>query len=450
MLLEKEKTQKVSLVSLGCDKNLVDGEGMMGLVGKEGFEITKDESESDVIIINTCGFLMDATSESIEHILRLAKYKTEGSCKALIVTGCMAQRYKEDIFKELPEVDAVVGTSQFHEISRVIKETLAGNQRAYLADKNTPTPDDFYLMRKPTESYFAYLKISEGCDKNCTYCTIPSIKGKYRSRTIESLVAEATMLAEQGIKELILVAQDSALYGTDIYEENRLHILLQELSKVEGIRWMRILYAYPEHITEETIYELANNPKVLPYLDMPIQHSNDFILKRMGRGTSNADLRSIIGNLRAKIPNMVIRTTVIVGFPGETEEYFNDLQQFLTDIKFDRLGVFSYSKEEGTPAAKLPNQIDEEIKQKRKNIIMDLQETISNENLQNKIGEVIETVVEKKYGENSYLGRTYMDCFEIDGHVSFDSELDLQIGDFVDVKITHSLSHDLVGQIVEQ
>ena len=447
-LTKDEKAQKVSLVSLGCDKNLVDGEGMMGLVNKEGYEITQNESESDVIIINTCGFLMDASSESIEHILRLAEYKKEGNCKALIVTGCMAQRYKEDIFRELPEVDAIVGTSQFHEISKVIKETLGGNQRAYLADKNTPTPDDFYLMRKPSNSYFAYLKISEGCDKKCTYCTIPSIKGGFRSRSIESLMAEARLLADQGIKELILVAQDSALYGTDIYNENKLHTLLQELSTIEGIKWLRVLYAYPESISDETIHEFATNPKVLPYLDMPIQHGHDEILKKMGRKTTNADLRRIIGNLRDKIPNMTLRTTVIVGFPGETPAQFTYLQEFLKEMRFDRLGVFAYSKEDDTPAARLPEQVDEAIKQKRKNIIMDLQEDISRSNLQNKIGDVIETVVEKKHGEHSYVGRTYMDCFEIDGHVSFDSQENLNIGDFVKIKITHSLSHDLVGELV--
>ena len=448
MTIEQEKKKKVSMVSLGCDKNLVDGEVMMGLVDREGFEITTDESESDVIIINTCGFLMDATNESIEHILRIADYKKEGKCKALIVTGCMAQRYKEEIFKELPEVDAVVGTTRFHEISKVIKETLAGNQLAYLADRNTPTPEDFYLLRKPTNSYFAYLKIAEGCDKKCTYCTIPSIKGNFRSRTMESLIEEATILANGGAKELILVAQDSALYGTDIYGENRLHLLLTELSKIEGIKWLRILYAYPESLTEETIEVMANNPKVLPYLDMPIQHGQDQILKLMGRGTTTADLKRIIGNLRTKVPNITLRTTVIVGFPGETEAHFEELKTFLEEMKFDRLGVFAYSREENTPADRLPNHLDEEVKQKRKNIIMDLQEDISRANLQNRIGETLETVIEKKYGENSYLGRTYMDCFEIDGNVSFDSEENLEVGDFVKIKITHSMSHDLIGERV--
>ncbi|MCL1936721.1 MAG: 30S ribosomal protein S12 methylthiotransferase RimO [Defluviitaleaceae bacterium] len=441
------KNPKIAFISLGCDKNLVDSEVMLGLINKEGYEISSEEN-SDIIIINTCGFIMDATNEGIQTILRLAEYKKIGSCKALIVTGCMAQRYEQEIFKELPEVDAVIGTTQFQKLPKVLKEVMAGKQVSYLASINTPLPEDLFLLRKPTNKHFAYLKISEGCDKNCTYCTIPSIRGSYRSRTIESLLKEATLLANAGVKELILVAQDSALYGTDLYNENMLHILLQELSKIDGIKWLRILYAYPEHITEETIAEISNNPKVLPYLDMPIQHSHDYILKRMGRRMSGSRLREIIANLRAKIPNITIRTTLIVGFPGEEEIHFLNLVEFIKDIKFDRLGVFAYSKEENTPAAKLNNQVEDYVKQFRKSFIMKTQEKISKEKLQSKVGETMEAVVEKKWGEKSYIARTYMDCYEIDGYVNFDSNIPLNIGDFVNVKITHSLDHDLSGEII--
>ena len=443
-----EENPKISFVSLGCDKNLVDSEVMLGLIDKEGYEITSEE-EADAIVINTCGFIMDATSEGIETVLRLSEMKKQGKAKALIVTGCMAQRYQKEIFKELPEVDAVVGTTQFQKLPQVLKEVMAGNQVAYLANRNTPMPEELFMLRKPTNTHFAYLKISEGCDQNCTYCTIPSIRGTHRSRSIESLVEEATMLANKGARELIIVAQDSTHYGTDMYGYNALHELLAELSKIEGVRWLRILYAYPEHITDETIEEMANNPKVLPYLDMPIQHSHDAILKTMGRNMTNQRLRAIIGNLREKIPHISIRTTLIVGFPGEDEIHFLNLIEFIKEMRFDRLGVFTYSKEEGTPAGEMENQVDEEIKQFRKSVVMEVQEEVSKEKLQERIGDVMTAIVEKHYGTNSYLARTYMDCYEIDGHVNFDYDGELNIGDFVHVKITHSLDHDLAGQVVQ-
>lgn len=438
---------KIYFVSLGCDKNLVDSEIMLGLINKEGYELSH-EQEADVIIINTCGFIMDATNEGISTILRLSSYKQNGNCKALVVTGCMAQRYKSEIFKELPEVDAVVGTTQLSKIPQVLKEVLSGKQVEYLADKNTPMPEELFLLRKPTNKHFAYLKISEGCDKNCTYCTIPSIRGNYRSRTIESLMQEAQLLATQGVKELILVAQDSALYGTDIYNQNSLHILLNKLSKIDNIKWIRILYAYPEHITQETINEIAVNPKVLPYLDMPIQHSHSQILKKMGRKMTGERLKEIITNLRAQIPNLTLRTTLIAGFPGEEEVHFLNLVEFIKEMAFDRLGIFTYSKEEGTPAAILPNQVDDETKQYRKNLLMEVQEEVSKKNLQNKVGTTMEAVVEKKFGQDSYLARTYMDCYEIDGYVNFNSPKHINIGDFVNIKITHSLDHDLAGEII--
>jgi len=392
---------------------------------------------------------MDATGESIDHILRLASYKNSGNCKALIVTGCMAQRYKEDIFRELPEVDAVVGTTGFHHIHTIIQDVFSGrHQVACLSDKNTPTPEDLFLLRKlKGPGHFAYLKIAEGCDKCCTYCTIPSIRGRYRSRTLESLLAEAAILADKGVKEIILVAQDTALYGIDIYGESRLHTLLQELSKIENIKWIRILYAYPEHISPLTIKEIAHNPKVVPYLDMPIQHNSDHILKKMGRNMTRAKLQAIISNLRHHIPNLILRTTVIVGFPGETVEDFNLLLAFLQDMAFDRLGVFAYSPEEGTPAASFNNQIPHHIKEERKTRVMALQEAISKEKLRNKVGQTLEVLVEKEEGHNSYLGRTYMDCHEIDGYVSFSGH-NINIGDMLKLKITHSLDHDLVGQLL--
>lgn len=438
---------KIAFVSLGCDKNLVDSEVMLGLMDKEGYQLV-DEDQADTVVINTCGFIMDATNEGIQHILRLSDDKKEGRIQSLIVTGCMAQRYQKEIFKELPEVDAVIGTTQFQNLPKVLKEVKAGNQIAYLADRNTPMPEELFMLRKPTNQHFAYLKISEGCDQNCTYCTIPSIRGTHRSRTKESLVEEATLLAQKGARELIIVAQDSTHYGTDLYGYNALHELLAELSKVEGVRWLRILYAYPEHITDETITEMATNPKVLPYLDIPIQHSHDAILKTMGRRMTNARLREIITKLRERVPNMAIRTTVIVGFPGEEEIHFMNLLTFIEEMRFDRLGVFSYSQEENTPAAKLPNQVDEDIKQFRKSLVMETQEKVSKQILQDQVGQTLEALVEKKYGTNSYLARTYMDCYDIDGHVNFDYEGELKVGDFVNVKITHSLDHDLAGQVL--
>ena len=441
------ETNTIAFVSLGCDKNLVDSEIMLGLIDREGYQIV-DEAQADTVIINTCGFIMDATDEGIQHILRLSDDKKDGKLKHLIVTGCMAQRYQQEIFKELPEVDAVIGTTQFHNLPKVLKEVSAGQQIAYLADRNTPMPEELFMLRKPTNTHFAYLKISEGCDQNCTYCTIPSIRGVHRSRTKESLIQEATILAQNGAREIIIVAQDSTHYGTDLYGYNALHELLAELSKIEAVRWLRILYAYPEHITDATITEMATNPKVLPYLDLPIQHSHDAILKTMGRRMTNARLREIIADLRAKVPGIALRTTVIVGFPGEEDKHFDNLLTFIEEMRFDRLGVFSYSQEEDTPAAKLPNQVDEELKQYRKHLVMQTQEKVSQEILQERVGQTMEAIVEKKYGTNSYLARTYMDCYDIDGHVDFNYDGELNVGDFVNIKITHSLEHDLSGEVV--
>ena len=443
---------KIFLLSLGCDKNLVDGQAMLGLAESEGYTISAEE-EAQVIIINTCGFIMDATEESIEHILRLAEYKKTGSCKALIVAGCMAQRYQKEIFRELPEVDAILGVNRLDKLPEVIKKALAKEQTVCFSSfsSDETNPEELYLLRK-TETHFAYLKIAEGCDKNCTYCTIPQIKGRYRSRSLNSLLEEAKILANKGAKELILVAQDTGLYGVDLYGENRLHILLRELGKIENIKWLRLLYTYPEHITQETLREMATNPKVLPYLDLPVQHSHDYILKKMGRGLSSARLEKIIRNLRQTVPGLVLRTTIMVGFPGEKEEHFEHLQNFLKKIAFDRVGVFAYSREENTGAAYMPNQVPEETKQYRKNLIMALQEKISEKILGKKIGQTLETLIDtktKKGTVTEYQGRTYMDCYETDGFVSFESSEDLNTGDFVKVKITHSGQYDLFGELCE-
>lgn len=445
--------KKISFVSLGCDKNLVDSEIMLGIIDKEGYTLTTNEEEADIIVINTCGFIMDATEEGIENILKLASYKNDGNCKGLIVTGCMAQRYKKEIFKELPEVDAVVGTADFPLIAEVIKEVLDGKQVTQISNIDSLLNENLSLKRKlSTPSHFAYLKISEGCDKRCTYCTIPSLRGKYRSRTLESLISEATYLSEQGVKELILVAQDTALYGIDLYEESKLHILLNKLSKIEGIKWIRILYCYPEHITKETIHELSTNEKICKYIDMPIQHSDNEILKKMGRNTNTEKLESVIYNLRKNVPDIVIRTTLIVGFPGETIENFNNLVEFIKKVKFDKLGVFAYSREENTPAFNFSNQIEADEKERRKNYIMEIQQNISANKLGLHIGKTLKTIIEGKVPnqEGSYFGRTYIDCYEIDGLIYFNSKQELKIGDFVDIHITHSSDYDLIGELVNE
>ena len=370
---------KIAFVSLGCDKNLMDSEIMLGLIEEEGYIITPDESDADIIIVNSCGFIMDANEEAIDNILRIADYKINGKLYGIIVTGCMAQRYKEEIFKSLPEVDAVVGTGDFEKIGEVIKALTEGKKQVKLiTDSNNKLREENSLKRKiSTAGGFAYLKIAEGCDNLCTYCTIPSLRGKYRSRTMESLLSEARMLSENGVKEIIIIAQDTSMYGTDIYGKKALPNLLRKISEIDGIEWIRILYCYPENITDELIDEIYKNDKICQYLDMPIQHSDDKILKRMGRKSTREGLLSVIGKIREKMPDFCVRTTLIVGFPGETEENFNNLVNFVKEAEFDRLGVFTYSREENTPAYKMRDQIDEDVKKQRKDYIMELQKSIS-------------------------------------------------------------------------
>lgn len=445
---------KIAFVSLGCDKNLMDSEVMLGLIEEEGYIVTPDESDADIVIVNSCGFILDANQEAIDNILRIADYKTDGNLKGIIVTGCMAQRYKNEIFESLPEVDAVVGTGDFEQIGEVIKELTEGKKQVSLiTDKNHKINEDNVLKRKiSTAGGFAYMKIAEGCDNFCTYCTIPSLRGKYRSRTMDSLIKEAQMLADNDVREIILIAQDTSLYGKDLYGKLMLPELLRKISEIDGIEWIRLLYCYPENITDELIDEIALNPKVCHYMDMPIQHADDAVLKRMGRKSTRAGLIDVIGKIRAKMPDFCFRTTLIVGFPGETEEQFKNLVNFIEKVKFDRLGVFTYSREEGTPAYKMPDQIDEEIKVQRKDYIMDIQKNISAEKCDSFIGKTLKVIIEGKIeGEdNAYCGRSYRDCYEIDGFVFFESDNELIAGDFVNVEITSASDYDLIGVIDDE
>lgn len=439
---------KIFFISLGCDKNLVDSEVMLGLIEKNGYAVTYDEHEADAVVVNTCGFIADAVKESIENILGAADLKENGNLKALIVTGCLVERYKDEIFKEMPEVDAVVGTGDYEKIASIIKDTLDGAKGiSAVTDKNNNPSEASVENRILTgPGHYAYLKIAEGCVNRCTYCTIWQIRGEYRSRRIESLVREAENLAGKGVKELILAAQDTALYGIDLYGESCLDKLIGKLSEVSGIEWIRILYAYPEHITDALIEEMAKNPKCCHYIDMPIQHADDKILSLMGRRSSQDNLRLLINKLRCAMPDIAIRTTLITGFPGEGEEEFGNLLNFVTDIGFDRLGVFEYSREEGTPAATMPEQVSTKAKRKRKEIIMNKQKKISAVKLKEKTGQKLKVVVDGKI-EGAYCGRSYMDCYGIDGMVFFDAEYEILSGEFVDIKITGSSEYDLHGEL---
>ncbi len=441
----------VSFVSLGCDKNLVDSEHMLGLLNQGGFTLTGEEQKADVIVVNTCCFIEDAKKESIENILEVARYKEEGSCKALIVTGCMAQRYKQEILDEIEEVDAVVGTTSYDKIVEIANEIL---EQKGLRTQNFDLIDREMLDEMPriltTAGYFAYVKISEGCDKRCTYCIIPKLRGKYRSRKMDKIKAEVERLAQDGVSEIILVAQDTTEYGRDL-EDASLAKLLRELSTVEGIEWIRVLYCYPESITDELIEEIKNNPKVCKYLDIPIQHASNHVLKRMARRSSLEQLKERLGKLRTEVPQIALRTTLIVGFPGESEEDFNILYDFVKEMRFDRLGVFTYSQEEGTPAAQFEDQIDEKVKVKRRDAIMALQHGISKELTASKVGQVMKVLIEGKItDEDVYIGRTYQDAPDIDGEVFVEYEGELISGDFVDVRITAANDYDLIGEIVDE
>ena len=439
---------KILFISLGCDKNLVDTEVMLGLLASRGYEMTDDETEADIIVVNTCCFIHDAKEESIQNILEMAEYKKEGKARALIVTGCLAERYRQEILDEIPEVDEVLGTTAYDRILDAVDAALAGEHSVMLADIDAlPLPDTKRLVT--TGGHFAYLKIAEGCDKHCTYCIIPKIRGNYRSVPMERLIREAEELAAQGVKELILVAQETTLYGKDLYGEKSLHRLVRELCRISGLRWIRILYCYPEEITDELIQVMKEEKKVCHYLDLPIQHASDAVLKRMGRRTSKKELVEIIGKLRREIPDICLRTTLITGFPGETEEQHEELIEFVDEMEFDRLGVFTYSPEEGTPAEKMPDQIDEEVKEERQDELMELQQEIAFENAERMVGREVLVMIEGKVAdENAYVGRTYRDAPNVDGLIFINTDGELLSGDFARVKVTGALDYDLIGELL--
>ena len=460
---------KILCVSLGCDKNLVDTEMMLGLLNRDGHTFTDDENEADIIVINTCCFINDAKEESVNTILEMAELKKTGKCKALIVTGCMAQRYKQEILEEIPEVDGILGTSTYDEISNVLKQALGGEAHVSCFHDLNALPEVETSRIITTGGHYAFLKIAEGCDKHCTYCIIPSLRGNYRSVPMERLLKEANELADQGVRELILVAQETTLYGVDLYGKKMLPELLHKLAEIPGIYWIRIQYCYPEEITDEfieairiqycypeeitdeLIEAIKSEEKVCHYLDVPIQHASDRILKRMGRRTNQAQLREIIGKLRAAVPDIALRTTMISGFPGETQEDHEEVMRFVDEMEFERLGVFTYSAEEDTPAAAFPDQIPEEVKEERRDEIMELQQEIAFEKSESMVGRVLDVMIEGKVAdEAAYVGRTYMDAPNVDGYIFVNSGELFMSGDFVRVKVTGSNDYDLIGEVYDE
>lgn len=455
---------KLFCVSLGCDKNLVDTEKMLGLLNGLGLTFTDDETEADVILVNTCCFIGDAKEESVNTILEMARYREEGRCRALIVAGCLAQRYKQEILDEIPEVDAILGTTSYEEIAKVLEQVLEGEDNTHIACFHglEELPDAKAKRVVTTGGYYAFLKISEGCDKRCTYCIIPYLRGPYRSVPIEELVEEASQLARDGVKELILVAQETTLYGKDIYGEKSLPRLLHELGKIPGIQWIRIQYCYPEEITDELIEAIRTEEKVCHYLDIPIQHASDRILKRMGRKTNRAELTERIGSLRRAVPDIALRTTLISGFPGETESDHEELMDFVNEMEFERLGVFTYSAEEDTPAYSYPDQVPQELKEERRGELMELQQDIAFEHCENMVGQVLTVLIEGKVvDEPVYVGRTYMDAPNVDGMIFVSTDtvsrsgqagngVELMSGDFVRVKVTGAAEYDLIGEVCDE
>lgn len=437
-------------ISLGCDKNLVDTEKMLGLLGQEGFTFVEDETQADVIVVNTCCFIGDAKEESVNTILEMARMKEEGQLKALIVTGCLAQRYQEEITNEIPEVDAVLGTTSYEEVANAVRAALAGEKTHVFGNIDSPvSPVTERLVT--TGGHYAFLKIAEGCDKRCTYCIIPYLRGKYRSVPMEQLVKEAKELAAKGVKELILVAQETTLYGKDLYGEKKLPELLKKLAKVSGIEWIRLQYCYPEEITDDLIETIRTEEKICHYLDIPIQHASDKILKRMGRRTSNAQIRELIGKLRKEIPDIALRTTFISGFPGETEEDHEILMDFVYEMEFERLGVFAYSAEEDTPAYYFEDQVPEEVKEERRAQIMEMQQDIAFGKSEDMKGRVLEVMIEGKVAdENAYVGRTYMDSPNVDGLIFVNTGYNLMSGDFVRVRVTGAMDYDLIGEVEDE
>ncbi len=441
---------KILFISLGCDKNLVDTEMMLGLLGKEGYSFTDDEAEADIVVVNTCCFIGDAKEESINTLLEMAELKDSGQLKALIAAGCLAQRYREEIQQEIPQVDAVVGTAAIEEIAEAVREVLEGRGSNHYRALNEK-PAAFADRVLTTGGHYAYLKIAEGCNKRCTYCIIPKVRGDYRSIPLEELIVQAQRLAEQGVRELILVAQETTLYGTDLYGEKALPRLLKSLAGIDGIHWIRLLYCYPEEITKELIETIAEEPKICHYLDIPIQHAADGVLRRMGRRTHQEELRQQIARLRERIPDICLRTTLISGFPGETQADFEELYRFVNEAEFDRLGVFTYSQEEDTPAAEMPDQIAEEVKAFRRDELMELQQAISFEKAEAMAGKVLEAMVEGKVAdEDVYVARTYRDAPGVDGYLFIHTTASLMTGDFVRVLVTDYNEYDLIGEIYHE
>lgn len=436
---------KIAVASLGCAKNLVDTENMLGILKKEGYGFIGDAKEADIIIVNTCAFIGDAKEESINKILELADYKESGKCKLLIVTGCLAERYHNEIEKQMPEVDAIVGTGDFYKICEVIKAADMGNQVCLYGHSEEFSLEGMARITT-TASHSAYIKIAEGCDNKCTYCVIPSLRGKYRSRKIEDIVSEAEKLVDNGVKELILIAQDTGFYGSDLYGRCMLSELLQKLSET-GAHWIRLHYCYPERITDKLLDTIKANKKILPYFDIPIQHASDSVLKRMGRKTSKAQILKIINKIRKKLPDAVIRTSLIVGFPGETRADFKELCDFLSAVQLDRVGVFAYSKEENTPAARLGNQIEKRTKQRRRAKLMQIAQKISLKKNEHRIGEVLEVLCEGFDNESClYFGRSYSDSIDVDSLVYFGAKREVEVGEFLNVKILCAQEYDLIGE----
>ena len=441
---------KILFVSLGCDKNLVDSEVMLGLLRDRGHEITNDENQAEVIVVNTCSFIHDAREESIQTILEMAAMKTEGVCRLLIVAGCLAEKYREEILDELPEVDGVIGTTAYDAVCDVIDRSLAGERvQAFESVDRLPLVKTKRVIT--TGGYSSYLKIGEGCDKHCTYCIIPKLRGNYRSVPMEYVLEDARMLAASGVTELNIVAQETTTWGKDIYGEKRLHELLRALCRIEGIQWIRLLYCYPEEITDELIEVIRTEPKICHYLDMPIQHASDRILKKMGRKTNQQELRERIARLREQIPDICLRTTLISGFPGEEQEDFVTLYNFVDELEFDRLGVFAYSREEGTVAADMPEQVPEEVKEARRSELMELQQEIAFEKAQSMTGKTLVAMIEGRVdGENAYVARTYMDAPNVDGLLFIHTSRELMSGEFVRARITGAYEYDLIGELEDE
>ncbi|WP_300531360.1 30S ribosomal protein S12 methylthiotransferase RimO [Peptacetobacter sp.] len=440
---------KIALESLGCSKNLMDAEIMTGILKEKGYEFVEEFAEADIIIVNTCGFIRDAKQESIDTIVELSQLKEVGKLKYLIVTGCLAQRYADELLEEIPEIDAIVGTGNFMNISEII-DRLESEKNVTEIGNIEFAFDETLPRYVSTPEHMAYLKIGEGCSNHCTYCIIPKLRGKYRSRKIEDIVEEAKTLAAEGVKELVVIAQDTTRYGEDLYGEAKLAELLEELAGIEGIKWIRIMYSYPESITEKLIDVIAAHDNICSYFDMPIQHASNRVLKRMNRRTSKEDIRSKVEMIRSKIPDAVIRTTVIVGFPGETEEDLEELIDFMKEIKFDRLGAFVYSREEDTPADRMDGHMDEEIKEERRDRVMMVQQAISEEINQKREDKVFEVLIEEEAEDGVYVGRTQGDAEEIDSVVYVNSDEELEIGSFVNVYITEAMEYDLIGDVVDE